>query len=176
MFVDTAGTERFHAVMPTFYQKADAFVIVYDITDRDSFQGLTQWLDAIDTETIPRKRGMKVMVIGNKADLEDKRAVAYNEGRKFAMEKQMAFFETSAKTGAMVQNAVNYLASELQNRERVRQPSVSLHEEPTESNSSGRNCRCSSRSTFVQPNDTASRKGQGSSAAVASINPKCEST
>ena len=135
MFVDTAGTERFRAVMPAFYHKADAFVIVYDITKQSSFVELTQWLDTIDRETNPKNRGMKVMLIGNKADLEDDREVSYDEGRRFAEKRQMGFFEISAKTEQNFGTAINYLTKKLEKRAMVSegsessQSSIQLHED-----------------------------------------------
>ena len=112
--MDTAGIERFAPLMSAFFHKADAFVIVYDITRQSSFQALTQWLDIIDRETNPKKPGMKVMLIGNKADLEDDREVSYDEGRQFAEKRQIGFFEISAKTGKNFEKTMDYLTKKLE--------------------------------------------------------------
>ena len=117
--MDTAGTERFDAIVPMLYRKADAFVLVYDITERSSFENLTKWLNKINhyKENV-NTSGVKVMVIANKADL-DGRNVFYEEGMKFAEEKGMRFFETSAKTGVNINQAFEHLVNELTEHAKV---------------------------------------------------------
>ena len=143
MFVDTAGTERFHAMMPAFFHKADAFVIVYDITKRPSFQALTRWLDTIDNATNPETRGRKVMVIGNKSDLQDERAVSCDEGRQYAEKRQMGFFEISAKTGENFDDAMNYLMQKVNEPgpERSERTQLSSQAREMSTNQSG-GCKC----------------------------------
>ena len=116
MFVDTAGTERFGAscMMSSYFRKMDAFVLVYDITQRSTFEGLTTWLNINHMQAVnenPQQK--KVMLIGNKADLKDVREVPYEEGMKFAEQRQMRFFETSAKTGENITEALDCLVDEL---------------------------------------------------------------
>ena len=114
MLVDTAGQERFDSITPMLYHKADVFVLVYDITERTSFEHLRKWMNDINHYKYNiMTDGTKVMLIGNKTDLEDKRAVSYKEGMKFAEENHMHFFETSAKTGANVKEAFEHLINEL---------------------------------------------------------------
>ena len=97
------------------YRKADVFVLVYDITVRSSFEGLKKWLGEVNNyQKNPVTDKTKVMLIGNKADMEAKRAVSYEEGRAYAEENQMHFFETSAKTGTNVSEAFEYLVSQLE--------------------------------------------------------------
>ena len=192
MFLDTAGTERFEAMMPSFYRKVDAFVFVYDITNRDSFKGLTNRLVAVDHHPRPSTPYMnhedgKFMVIGNKTDLEDERSVSYEEGMEFAKERQMRFFETSAKTGANVEHAMDSLANDLHvrvrvhehaiGREHIEHCNVSVQVDEVSKKPSGV-CRCwpSSPSTSDRSNSSGMHNGNGRSGSAASIAAKCEST
>ena len=90
---DTAGQERFQFVSKMYYRMADGFTLVYDITDRASFDDLKYWINEIEQKA----NNCKVILLGNKWDLEDKRQVAFDEGEAFAKEYGMEFFETSAK-------------------------------------------------------------------------------
>ena len=114
--MDTAGTERFGAncVMSSYFRKADAFVLVYDVTSEYSFKELTTWLNIIDKQVVNANlQQMKIVLIGNKTDLKDAREVPYEVGMKFAKERQMRFFETSAMTGENIKEAVDCLVDEL---------------------------------------------------------------
>ena len=93
---DTAGHERFHTMTQTFYKKADGIIIAYDMCANDSFSNVTTWLNSISQhagQNIPR------ILVGNKCDLDDQRAVPYDEALKLANENGINCYETSAKTG-----------------------------------------------------------------------------
>ena len=89
---DTAGQEKFRNINTSYYKGANGILVVYDITNRESFEHLNSWLIEIEKN-------------GNKNDLEDKRQISYNEGKEFASINGMQFFETSAKTAYKVQEA-----------------------------------------------------------------------
>ena len=91
---DTAGQERFRAIAKSYYKGAHGFLLVYDITNKESFEKLQAHMDEIKT-CGPEK--MRCMVVGNKTDLESKREVSYDEGRAFAEEIGAGFWEVSAK-------------------------------------------------------------------------------
>ena len=113
MFVDTAGRERFDTIVPMIYHKADIIMLVYDITNRSSFESLTKWLNDIDHHKGKMETDdIKMMLIGNKKDLEGRR-VSFEEGMKLAKEKRMCFFETSAKTGKNINEAFEHMVKEL---------------------------------------------------------------
>ena len=107
---DTAGQERFKNITASYYRGGNGVLVVYDITDRESFDNLNSWL--IEIEKNANKNVYKLL-IGNKSDLEDKRKVTYQEGKDFATSNGMQFMETSAKTASKVQEAFELLTQEI---------------------------------------------------------------
>ena len=107
---DTAGQERFKNITASYYRGGNGVLVVYDITDRESFENLNSWL--IEIEKNANKNVYKLL-IGNKCDLEEKRKVTYQEGKDFATSNGMQFIETSAKTAAKVQEAFELLTNEI---------------------------------------------------------------
>lgn len=97
---DTAGSERYHSVIPSFFRNASAIAIIYDITNRDSFLNLKFWHEFAQMNAPP---GTPIFVVGNKVDLDAKRTVSYQEGKQYMQYiEAAAFLETSAKTGEAV--------------------------------------------------------------------------
>jgi small GTP-binding protein len=99
---DTAGQERFKNIQASYYKGANGILVVYDITNRESFEHVNSWL--IEIEKNGNKNVYKFL-IGNKNDLEEQRVVTKEEGEEFASINGMDFFETSAKTDYQVQDA-----------------------------------------------------------------------
>ena len=95
---DTAGQESFRSITRSYYRGAAGALLVYDVTRRDTFEHLASWLEDAKQHANPN---MTIMLVGNKADLEHRRAVAKEEGAAFAEEHGLLFLETSAKTSAM---------------------------------------------------------------------------
>ena len=107
---DTAGQERFKNIIASFYRGAHGILLIYDVSDKDSFKNLSNWL--IEIEKNSNKNVLKVL-IGNKTDLEDKRVITYNQGKEFADSYGMKFIETSAKKNYNVNEAFETLGREL---------------------------------------------------------------
>jgi len=99
---DTAGQERFRAVTRSYYRGAAGALMVYDMTRRSTYNHLSSWLTDARNLTNPNT---VIFLIGNKCDLESQRDVTYDEARAFADENGLTFIETSAKTGAGVEEA-----------------------------------------------------------------------
>jgi Ras-related protein Rab-2A len=100
---DTAGQEQFKSITSQFYRGAAGALLVYDITRRDTFAHVENWLREVKENGNP---DMLIMLIGNKADLgESKRRVSTEEGERFAKENGLIFMETSAKTSYNVEEA-----------------------------------------------------------------------
>jgi small GTP-binding protein len=93
---DTAGQEKFRNIVPMYFQRADYAFIVYDISSRETFNNLEVWYQMVK-EKAPVDA--KIIIIGNKSDLESRREVSFEEGTDFATEIESLFIETSAKTG-----------------------------------------------------------------------------
>ncbi|KAJ2781051.1 Ras- protein Rab-14 [Coemansia javaensis] len=107
---DTAGQERFRSVTRSYYRGSIGTIFVYDITNRDSFTDLDKWM--ADARQLTPTHSIFVLV-GNKADREQQRAVSFEEGAAYARENDMLFFEASAKTGEQVDAIFLDLASKI---------------------------------------------------------------
>ena len=99
---DTAGQESFRSITRSYYRGAAGALLVYDITRRETFNHLTRWLEEARANA---SSNMVIMLIGNKLDLEHRRAVSFEEGRRFAEENDLIFLECSAKTAKNVEEA-----------------------------------------------------------------------
>ena len=93
---DTAGQENFRSIARAYYKNSVCACIVYDITNRTSFQSIQSWIDDCTKQTA---KSILLVLIGNKNDLKDMREVTFEEGENFAKSHDMIFLETSAKTG-----------------------------------------------------------------------------
>jgi len=96
---DTAGQEKYRSIMPKHYRGSAAAIVVYDIASENSFQYMKSWVKEV-TECEP---SAKLVVLGNKCDLEDKRKVPYVDGKSYAVRNKAIFMETSAKTGKNIE-------------------------------------------------------------------------
>lgn len=101
---DTAGQERFRTITSSYYRGAHAILIVYDVTDAESFRNIEMWISECEKcENYANSNIIKIM-IGNKTDC-NKKVVTYEMGRALADKYGMEFLETSAKNGNNVEKA-----------------------------------------------------------------------
>ncbi|ELR60860.1 Ras-related protein Rab-18, partial [Bos mutus] len=107
---DTAGQERFRTLTPSYYRGAQGVILVYDVTRRDTFVKLDNWLNEL--ETYCTRNDIVNMLVGNKIDKEN-HEVDRNEGLKFARKHSMLFIEESAKTCDGVQCAFEELVEKI---------------------------------------------------------------
>ena len=108
---DTCGQEVYRSLISSFFRSASLAIVVYSIDTEDSFNNIEKWLNDIKTQSNP---DIKIFLIGNKADLEDKRRLTKEQGEQLCRDHKLAYFmETSAKTGFNVQNVFIQVAKEL---------------------------------------------------------------
>jgi len=110
---DTAGQERFRTITTAYYRGAMGILLVYDVTDDRSFNNIRTWHANIEQHA---SEGVNKVLIGNKCDWTDKRAVSQDEGRELAQELGIKFIETSAKINAGVEDAFFTLARDIKAR------------------------------------------------------------
>jgi small GTP-binding protein len=107
---DTAGQDNYAIANKIFMKKADIALIVYDITDKASFEGLQNWYNRV--VEINDKKKVVFGIAGNKSDLFEKQVVSTEDGQNFSKKINALFFETSAKDHGSVEKAFNGLAQE----------------------------------------------------------------
>ena len=90
---DTAGEDRMKTMTYSYYRGCHVILVVYDVTERKSFQNVTTWVECIDKFA---KSNVLRILVGNKTDLEDKRVITTEEGKKLAEENGLKYYEISA--------------------------------------------------------------------------------
>ena len=108
---DTAGQDRFRAIVKAYYRNAVGGLLVFDITNRESYAHLTEWLD--DAKKNAEPHHPVFVLVGNKSDQEKHREVTKDEGLRYAEEHNMEYIETSAKTGSNVEEAFHMIARKI---------------------------------------------------------------
>ncbi len=107
---DTAGQERYNAVNKNLFQKVQGVIIMYDITNRVSFENINKWLYLLSQNVSDKAK----ILVGSKLDLsEEKRIVTEEEGQNLADKNNMPFYETSSKTGENVEKIFFTLAQNI---------------------------------------------------------------
>ena len=142
---DTAGQERFKSLTPNYFKNAEGVIITYDITSSQSFENLKFWINSIKTNLGEKNIIIPIIIVGNKLDMKDMRDITREEAEKFAKENKYKYFETSAKTGEGVDDAIRDLVNQ------VLEKSEQFEEE--------RNERKSIKINSDQPEDNVKKKG-----------------
>ena len=112
---DTVGQERYKALTQNFFKNAEGVMVVYDITKVESFDNLKFWINSIKQNMENKNIIIPVIIIGNKVDMEDLREISNENAENFAKENNYKYFETSAKTGEGIDNAVRELVNQVLN-------------------------------------------------------------
>jgi len=111
---DTAGQERFRTITSSYYRGAHGIIVVYDITNPDSFQNVRKWLQEINRYA---SENVQKILVGNKADLVSERKVSYEDAKELADELGVAFLETSAKNASNVELAFENMAKAIKEKD-----------------------------------------------------------
>lgn len=117
---DTAGQERYRSLAPMYYRGAKAAVIVYDITDEDTFKGAKTWVSEIKKKS----NNCFILLVGNKVDLTNNRKVDINMVKNYVDDNNIIYMESSAKTGLNVEKIFTTIAENIpeDNEEREHEP------------------------------------------------------
>mmetsp|Transcript_9667 Transcript_9667/g.33261 ORF Transcript_9667/g.33261 Transcript_9667/m.33261 type:complete len:204 (+) Transcript_9667:147-758(+) len=107
---DTAGQERFRTITSSYYRGAHGIIVVFDVTDQESFMNVKQWLHEIDRYAC---QNVKKLLVGNKCDLASKRAVPTEQAQEFADSLGIQYLETSAKNSTNVEKAFTTMAGQI---------------------------------------------------------------
>ena len=103
---DTAGQDRFRSITKNYYKGAHGIILIYDITNKKSFENVRTWINQIKEEVSEK---VSIILVGNKIDDEEHRVVATEDGEKIAKELGLMFFECSAKSGVNIDSTFNEL-------------------------------------------------------------------
>ena len=106
-YTDTAGQEKFHAISINYLKGSNGVILVFDITNKESFNLLENWMNDLRENA---KLDISKILIGNKLDLEEKREVQKEEAEYFAEKIGCKYFECSAKTGENIKEALDEIA------------------------------------------------------------------
>ena len=107
---DTAGQDRFRSITKNYYKGAHGIILIYDITTKQTFQNVKNWITTIKEEVSDK---VKIILVGNKIDDEESRKVSTEEGEKMAKEYGLDFYETSAKTGINIDSTFKEMAEKI---------------------------------------------------------------
>ena len=107
---DTAGQERFRNITNSYYKGANGIAIVYDVTNRSSFETVSIWIEEISKKASPNSFNV---IIANKIDMVNHRAVSKEEGESLASSFNLTYFETSAKDDNAVSAAFEFMTDKI---------------------------------------------------------------
>ena len=107
---DTAGQERYRSITNAYYKGAKGALLVYDITNKKSFDNLDKWISDLKTNGDEK---ISIVLLGNKSDLESQRVISTEEGKNKAELFKFAFMETSALNGNNIEKAFDELIKEV---------------------------------------------------------------
>ena len=110
---DTAGQEAFHSIIRSYYKCSACAIIVYDVTNRSSFESIKTWIE--DCRTLCHSK-TNIFLVANKIDLHSQRVVTKEEGQNLAEENDIKFYEVSAKTGKNLQKMFDEILRDIKTK------------------------------------------------------------
>ena len=109
---DTAGQEKFQSLTKGFFRNAQGIMVVYDVTNSETYQNIKYWTQSIKTHLGSDIESIAVIIIGNKIDCNE-REIKKEEAEAYSAQLGYKYFETSAKTGENVNSTIKYLVKEV---------------------------------------------------------------
>jgi small GTP-binding protein len=131
---DTAGQEMYRALVPVYLRNAQAALLVYDVTDRESFQSLGHWYGIL-TDVVPS--GVNIFIVANKIDLEENAVIEDIHAKQFAEVHNAQFFRVSAVTGAGLDTLFEEIARKLLEGKMLQHQGNVVNINPTEQSGCG---------------------------------------
>jgi len=146
---DTAGQERFRNITASYYRGAHGIILCYDVTDKESFLHIKDWLKEIDKFALS---DVAKLLIGNKCDLIKEKVVDFNTAKEFSDAESIPFLETSAKNSINVEEAFMTMIQNIKKSKVANQPNTQQQphqpfrikpgSRPVKPNGSGGGCGC----------------------------------
>ena len=103
---DTAGQKRYETITRSLFQKVQGFIVMFDITNEESYNGAKSWIKSIKDEF---GKNSPILLIGNKSDLENIRVIFLEDIKKYAKEENLNYIETSSKTGDNINKSISII-------------------------------------------------------------------
>ena len=136
---DTAGQEKFRSISHSYIRNADAIILVYDVTNEETFDHVSTWMEAIQGLA---RQGLPVILVGNKIDMENERKISTEEGQKLAEKYKILFKEASAMSGNGVTEAFTMLTIEIFDKQGISGNSGCKLEDAKKVSNNKRKCDC----------------------------------
>ena len=113
---DTAGQERFQNIVKTYYIGSNGVLLIYDITNRKSFEKIDFWYNDLFYNTNIKIDELIIYLVANKMDLDKKREISKEEGEKYSKNKNIRYFEVSAKTGEGIKKLFDEIINDIMDK------------------------------------------------------------
>ncbi|KAH0788996.1 small GTP-binding protein [Histomonas meleagridis] len=134
---DTAGQEKYRSLAPMYFRSADVAILCYDTTNMESFESLDSWTSDL-AQKAPVQ--MKLLMVGNKIDLEDERVIPIEKAKLYAEQHNAIYMETSAKTGDGIDEMFRYIAENCVEQNKIREFREQIPEKPISNQTTKEGC------------------------------------
>ena len=114
---DTAGQETFKSIIRSYYRNSDGCILTFDVTNRKSFENINKWIDELQLYSNYEK--LSVIIIGNKIDLENQRAVSMEEAEKLSLKYDIPYIEVSVKNDINIKRAFYKLINLISKKKKI---------------------------------------------------------
>ena len=132
---DTSGQEKYNSMVSNYYKKADGIILVFDLTNKESFDSINKWIKDINDNVDSKK--IKRVLVGNKIDLTDLRVITKEEAEEMAKSYEVKFYETSAKTNEGIGELMEGIVSEVVNEGNQKGKNIKLEKKNEEKSGCG---------------------------------------